>query len=134
MGPRRKVSRKFSGSSCQFKVSCPLSWKLATDHSGGALAPPLQEGAQLPAARGMAQFAQRLGFDLTNPLARDGKVLTDLFERVLAAVADAKPHLDDLLFAGGQRLQHRFGLLFQIEVDHGSGRRDRRAILDEIAK
>src|SRR5438045_607258 len=65
---------------------------------------------------------------------RTGEALADFFERVLAAVADAEPHLDHLLLARRQRLQHRLGLLFQIEVDHGFGWRYDLAILDEVAQ
>ena len=66
----------------------------------------------------MPQLAERLGLDLTDALAGDREALSDLFERVLAAVADAEPHLDDALFARRQRLQHRLGLLLQVQVDH----------------
>src|SRR5882672_566225 len=55
--------------------------------------PSLEERAQLAAARWMPQLPQRLGLDLPDPLARDREALADLFERVLAAVADAEPHL-----------------------------------------
>jgi hypothetical protein len=48
----------------------------------------------------VAQLAQRLGFDLANALAGDGKGLADLLERVLAAVLQAKAHLDDLSSRG----------------------------------
>ena len=59
----------------------------------------VQKRAQAMAAAGMAQFAQRLGFDLADAFARHGEVLADFFERVLAAVLQAEAHLDDLLFA-----------------------------------
>ena len=42
-----------------------------------------EERFQLARARWMAQFAQRLCFDLADAFARDGKVLPDLFECVL---------------------------------------------------
>ena len=51
-------------------------------------------------------------------LAGDREALTDLLERVLAAVADAEPHLDDFLFAGRQRRQHFIGNLAQVRGDH----------------
>ena len=44
-----------------------------------------EEGFQLPGARGMAQFSQRLGFDLTNAFAGHGKMLAHFFERVLGS-------------------------------------------------
>src|SRR5687767_10769536 len=53
---------------------------------------------------------------------------------VTAAVADAEPHLDDLFLAWGQRLQDRFGLFLQVQIDHRVGRGYHLAILDEVAK
>src|SRR5207249_10557271 len=82
----------------------------------------------------MAQLAERLGLDLSDALAGDREALADLFERVLAAVADAEPQLDDLLLARRQRFEHRFGLFLEIQVDDGFGRRDHLAILDEVAE
>src|SRR5688500_17845190 len=88
---------------------------------------PFEKSPQLPATRRMSQLAQRLGFDLTDALARDGEILADLFQRVLAAIADTKAHLDHLLLARRQRFQHRFGLLLQIEVDDRLRWRHRRS-------
>ena len=49
----------------------------------------------------MAQFPQRLRFDLANAFAGDGEMLADFFERVLACVqAKTESQPDDLLFAG----------------------------------
>src|ERR671912_454996 len=96
--------------------------------------PTFEERPQLPAARGMPQLAQRLGLDLPDPLARDREALAHLFEGVLAPVANAEAHLDDLLLARRERLQHRFGLLAQIQVDDGIRRRDDVPILDEVAE
>src|SRR5947208_7137170 len=101
---------------------------------GVSRSPSLEERAQLPAPRRMAQLAERLGLDLSDALAGDREALADLFERVLAAVADAEPHLDDLLLARRQRFEHRFGLFLEIQVDDGFGRRDHLAILDEVAE
>jgi hypothetical protein len=42
------------------------------------------------AAAGMAQLASSLSFNLANPLAVDGEVLADLFQRVLAAVVETE--------------------------------------------
>src|SRR5215470_7563403 len=67
-------------------------------------APVIEERPQPVAAAGMAQLAQSFGFDLPDALAGDGKVLTHFFERVLAAVVEAKAHFDDLLFARSERL------------------------------
>jgi len=54
--------------------------------------------------------------------------------RVLVALADAEPPLDDALFARRQRLEERFRLLAQIHVDHGFDRRDRVLVLDEVTE
>ena len=59
----------------------------------------------------MAQFAQRLGFNLADAFAGDRELLADFFERVLAAVFQAEAHLDDFFFTRGERLQHLRGLL-----------------------
>src|SRR5208283_1272560 len=56
--------------------------------------PVFQECPQAMAAAGVAQFAQRLGLDLADALARHGKVLSDFLEGVLASVVQAEPHLD----------------------------------------
>src|SRR5260221_2151971 len=88
-----------------------------------------EERAQLTASRRMSELPERLGLDLTDALARHGEALSDFFEGVLAAIADAKPHLDDLLLPRRQRLEDRLGLLLQIEVDDGLGRRHDLAIL-----
>ena len=46
----------------------------------------IEEGAEAVAAAGVTQFAEGLGFDLTNTLAGDGEMLPDFFEGMLAAV------------------------------------------------
>ena len=58
---------------------------------------------QLLASGGMAQFLERLDFDLPDPFPGEIEVLADLFERVLATDANAEPHPDYLLFPLGER-------------------------------
>ena len=58
-----------------------------------------EEIPEAVASARMAQLAQRLGFDLADPLASHGEVLTNLFERVLAAVLKSEAHFDNLFFA-----------------------------------
>jgi hypothetical protein len=82
----------------------------------------------------MTQFAQRLGFDLADAFAGDRERLADFFQRVLGAVFQPEAHLDDLLLARRQRAQHLRGLLLEVDVDHGLGRRDHGAVLDEVAE
>src|SRR6185295_15674143 len=93
----------------------------------------LEEGLELAAAARVAQLAQRLRLDLPDALAGDREVLAHLFEGVLAAVAQAEAHLDDLLLAGSQGLEERFRLLLEIDVDDGFRRRDHVAVFDEVA-
>src|SRR3989454_6838232 len=82
----------------------------------------------------MTKLSERLGLDLADALARDREALTHLFERVLAAVADAEPHLDHFLLARRERLQRRLGLFLQIQIDDRFGRRHPLTILDEVAE
>ena len=82
----------------------------------------------------MPQLSQRLGFDLPDAFSGYCERLAYFFERVLAAVFQPKAHLDDLLLARCQRTQHLRGLVFEVDVDHGLGWRDYRAILDEVAQ
>src|SRR6185503_1276346 len=89
---------------------------------------------QLTRPRRMAQLPQRLRLDLPYALAGDGEVLAYFLERVLTAVADAKAHLDHLLLARRQRLEHRLGLLLEVQVNHRFRRRDDVAVFDEVAK
>src|SRR5262245_57139647 len=82
----------------------------------------------------MTQLAQRLRLDLAYAFAGDREVLAHFFERMFAAVAHAEAHLDDLLFAWRQRLQHRLDLFLQVEIDDRFRRRHRGAVLDEVAE
>ncbi len=66
------------------------------------------------AARGVAELAQRLGFNLTDALARDREVLADFFERMFAAILQAEAHLHDFLFARAKGLENLGGLLAQV--------------------
>ena len=49
-----------------------------------------EEGAELVATAGVAEFPERLGLDLADAFAGHGKVLADFFEGMLAAVLDRK--------------------------------------------
>ena len=76
---------------------------------------------ELERARGMAQFAQGLGFDLANALAGDGERPANLLQRALRAVLQTKAHLDHLLFTRAEGVQHVRGLFLQVHVDGGLG-------------
>ena len=69
----------------------------------------VEEAAQVIGAGGVAQFAQRLGFDLTNPLARHVKLLADLFQCVVGIHVDTEAHAEHLGFARGQAAQYFAG-------------------------
>src|SRR5262249_3085590 len=64
----------------------------------------LDECAEVAAPQWMAQLPERLGLDLTDPLARHLEPLAHLFERVLTLFADAESQSKDLLLL---RRQHR---------------------------
>ena len=65
--------------------------------------PSIQEIAQLFAAAGVAELAQRLGFDLADTLTGDIELLADLLQRAGAAVLKAEAQAQDLLLTRGQR-------------------------------
>ena len=82
---------------------------------------------ELAGARGLAQLAQCLGFDLANTLAGDGERPGNLLQRVLRAVLQTKAHLDYLLFTRAEGVQHVRGLFLQVRVDGGVGLEQRLA-------
>jgi hypothetical protein len=59
----------------------------------------VEETAEFARARGVLEFAQGFGFDLTDTFARDRELLADLFERVIGVHADAEAHAQDAFFA-----------------------------------
>src|SRR5512141_2006621 len=93
-----------------------------------------QERLQLLRPRRMAELAQRLGLDLPDPLAGDVERPADFFEGVLGAVADAEPHLQDLLLPRRERLQYPAGLVLQVRDEDRVDRREDLPVLDEIAQ
>src|ERR1022692_1585371 len=79
--------------------------------------PVLQKRTQPVASARVTQLPQRLRLNLPDTLPCHREILAHLFKRVLAAVFQAEPHLDDLLFARGERLQHLRGLLAKIRSE-----------------
>src|SRR5215469_1695947 len=77
-----------------------------------------EERADVAGARRVAQFAQRLGLNLTNAFTRYGEHLADFFECALIAVLKPETHADDALLARAELLQHRGHLLLEAQV-HG---------------
>src|SRR5512133_1812535 len=92
----------------------------------------LHEALQPLRARGVAQLPERLRLDLADALARHLEVLPDLLERVVALLADAEAHAEDLLLARREGGEHLPGLLGQVHVDDRVRGRDERLVLDEV--
>jgi len=65
-----------------------------------------QKAVQLADARGVAHFAERLGFDLPDALTGDTELLPDFLERTRATIAQTKTQFQNLPFALGQAAQH----------------------------
>src|SRR5215468_1600363 len=82
----------------------------------------------------MAQFAQRLSFNLANALACDGKHLADFFEGALITVLKPETHADDAFLARTERLQHGGHLLVEAQVHGCLGWRDYSLVFDEITQ
>ena len=59
----------------------------------------------MPDSGRMAHFPQSFGFDLPDPLARDAKLTTYLFESSAVSVHEAEPLFQDLPFTLGQSIQ-----------------------------
>src|SRR5690242_17007773 len=82
----------------------------------------------------MPQLPQGLRLDLPDALARDVERAADLLEGVLGAVADAEAHLEDLLLAGRQGLQHPARLILEVRHQDRLDRREDLPVLDEVAQ
>ena len=89
---------------------------------------------QLAAPRRVAQLAQRLGFDLANALAGHGKLWPT--SSSVCSLPSPTPNRILMTFSsrGVRRLEHRVGLLLEVQVDDRVGGRHDLAILDEVAK
>ena len=57
----------------------------------------------------MLELAERLAFDLANPLTRKRELTADLLERVVGIQADTKAHPEDAFLAWRECRQHRVG-------------------------
>ena len=89
---------------------------------------------QLADARGVAHFAERLGLDLPDALARDAELLADFFERARVAVAEAEAQFQNFPLAFVQAAKH----IAQFVLEQAEARHVERAfgglVLDEIAE
>ena len=80
----------------------------------------------------LAQLGQGLGLNLTDALARHGKLLPNFLQRVALAILQAKAHFDNLLLAitqGGENVLH---LLLEKLVGGRFFGADRIFILDKV--
>src|SRR5690349_24995645 len=102
--------------------------------SRGALIPLLEVVLELAAAARVAKLAQRLRLDLADPLPGDVELLAHLLERPGTPVLEAEPQLEHAALAAGQRVEHRLHLLLEQLVGGGLRRRERAAVLDEVAE
>src|SRR6185312_9847056 len=66
----------------------------------------IEETAQLLAARGMTQLAQRLGLDLADAFAGHVELLADLFQGVVSIHVDAEAHAQHLRLARSKAGEH----------------------------
>src|SRR5215204_337806 len=87
----------------------PITAKAGEDPASADQCSPdsaLDEALQLLRAARVTQLAQRLRLDLADALASYFEVLSDFFERVVALLADAEAHAQNLFLARRERLQH----------------------------
>ena len=85
-------------------------------------------------ARGMAQLAHCAGFDLTNALAGEVEVFTDLFECARLAAIETEAQLEDFTLAFVERSQQAADLFGQQRCGCYFERRLRRAVFDYVAE
>ena len=79
--------------------------------SRGPLRPSaFQKRLQLPRPRRVAQFTQRLGFDLADAFARDVEFLADSSSVCSLRRPETEAQLDDLLLSGRESLQDVFAV------------------------
>ena len=82
----------------------------------------------------MAQFAQGLGFYLSDTLAGDVELFADFFQRVVGVHLDTETHAQHFGFALRQAVEDVLGDIAQT-VEHGRINRCQRVgIFDEVAQ
>src|SRR6516165_8048468 len=84
--------------------------------------------------RRVAQFAQRLRFDLANTFARDGEYLADFLESPRITIVETETHAEHTFLAGAQFPQHCGHFFLEAQVYRCLRWRDYRLVFDEIAK
>src|SRR5918999_1004992 len=94
----------------------------------------LHKALQALATAWMSELAQRLGFNLANPFARNRELLTHFFECMIGFLPDTETHPQDLLFAWREGRQDLSGLLLKVNIYHGIRRGNDPFVFDKIAK
>src|SRR5690554_5067150 len=104
-----------------------LCWRLT-------VALVVNKAAQVIGAGRVAQFAQGLGFDLTDTLPGYVELFADFFQGVVGVHFNTETHAQYFRFASGQAGQHGAGCLAQAFSRGGIHRRQGLDIFDEIAQ
>src|SRR6185369_12998790 len=94
----------------------------------------VDEAAQLVAAAGVLELAQRLGFDLADALAGHVELLADFFQRVVRAHFDAEAHAQHFGFAWRQRIEDVLDHVAQTRLHRGLDRCGVGLVFDEVAQ
>src|ERR1700722_9510406 len=81
-----------------------------------------------------AQPPKRLGFDLPNPFTAQIELACDLFQFVLAIIADPKPHPDAFFLVRPQGLEDVRGFLANVTLKHRFRHRANPAVLDQVTE
>src|SRR5574337_856027 len=89
---------------------------------------------ELPAPSRMSEFPQRLGLDLSDPLAGDVELLAHFLQGMIASISKPETELQNLLLPFRQCPKHLLGLTAQVHADDGLDRGDRSFILDEVTE
>ena len=69
----------------------------------------------------MFEFSQGLSFNLPDPFPSDLELLSHFFESVFIAVAQSKPHFQNLRFPFCQGFKGLLDLFSEVDVDDGIG-------------
>src|SRR5262245_1314579 len=107
-------------------VSAWASWQLALRL--------IQKAHQLLAAAGLLELHHGFGFDLADAFPRDLEDVSDFFQRVAVAVAQAVPQLDDLPLAVTEGLEHLVDAVSQHLLRRAGSRALGGAVGKEVAK
>src|SRR5215218_1794541 len=94
----------------------------------------IEVGPQLVGATGVLQLADRLRFDLANPLTRHVELLADFLERMVGGHLDPEAHPQHLGLARRQRIEDVLDDVAQAGLHRRLDRRRVVGVLDEVAE